>query len=75
MKLTHEKINQLSHRIIDAIEALDEVEIFDEPNAIRLIYAKEVFVGEKDLERADERRGKNRGSRAASDHFPEADHP
>jgi len=36
MKLTHEKINQLSHRIIDAIEALDEVEIFDEPNAIRL---------------------------------------
>ncbi len=35
MKLSHEKIIQLSHRVISAIEALDEVEIFDEPNAIR----------------------------------------
>ena len=35
MRLTHEKIIQLSHRITGAIEALDEVEIFDEPNRIR----------------------------------------
>jgi hypothetical protein len=35
MRLSHEKIIQLSHRIMSAIEALDEVEIFEEPNAIR----------------------------------------
>lgn len=35
MKLSHEKIIQLSHRVISAIEALDEVEIFEEPNVIR----------------------------------------
>ncbi len=35
MKLSHEKIIQLSHRVISAIEALDEVEFFDELNAIR----------------------------------------
>jgi uncharacterized protein len=35
MKLSHEKLIQVSHRIMSAIEALDEVEIFDEPNAIR----------------------------------------
>lgn len=35
MKLSHEKIIQISHRIMSAIEALDEVEIFDEPNVIR----------------------------------------
>jgi len=35
MRLSHEKIIQLSHRIISAIEALDEVEIYDEPNIIR----------------------------------------
>jgi hypothetical protein len=35
MRLSHEKIIQLSHRIMAAIEALDEVEIFDEPNSIR----------------------------------------
>ncbi len=35
MRLTHEKVIQLSHRITGAIEALDEVEIFDEPNTIR----------------------------------------
>ena len=40
MKLSYEKITQLSHRIIGAIEALDEVEIFDEPNAIRLEIVK-----------------------------------
>ena len=35
MKLTREKIIQLSHGIIGAIEELDEIEIFDEPNNIR----------------------------------------
>jgi hypothetical protein len=35
MKLSHEKVIQLSHRIMDALEELDEVEIFDEPNNIR----------------------------------------
>lgn len=40
MKLTYEKITQLSHRIIDAIEALDEIEIFEEPNNIRLEVVK-----------------------------------
>jgi len=35
MKLTREKIVQLSHRIMGAIEELDEVEIFEEPNVIR----------------------------------------
>ncbi|HXH49801.1 MAG TPA: DUF507 family protein [Terriglobia bacterium] len=35
MRLSHEKIIQLSHRIMSAIEDLDEVEIYEEPNAIR----------------------------------------
>ena len=35
MKMTHEKIIQVSHQIMGAIEALDEVEIYDEPNNIR----------------------------------------
>ena len=35
MKLSHEKIIQVSHRIMGAIEALDEVEIYEEPNTIR----------------------------------------
>ncbi len=35
MKLSHEKLIQISHRVMDAIEDLDEVEIFDEPNNIR----------------------------------------
>jgi len=35
MKLTHEKVIQLSHRILAAIQELDEIEIFEEPNAIR----------------------------------------
>ena len=35
MRLTHEKIIQLSHLLTDAIEALEEVEIFEEPNTIR----------------------------------------
>lgn len=35
MKLSHDKVIQVSHRIMGAIEALDEVEIFEEPNTIR----------------------------------------
>lgn len=35
MRLSHEKIIQLSHRVMSAIEELDEVEIFEEPNTIR----------------------------------------
>ena len=35
MKLTHEKVIQLSHVMLAAIEALDEIEIFEEPNTIR----------------------------------------
>ncbi|HEV2492092.1 MAG TPA: DUF507 family protein [Terriglobia bacterium] len=40
MKLSYEKITQVSHRIIDAIAALDEIEIFEEPNTIRLAVVK-----------------------------------
>lgn len=35
MKLSSEKISQLSRKMIEAIAELDEVEIFDEPNVIR----------------------------------------
>lgn len=35
MKLSHEKLIQLSHRLLAAIEEVDEIEIFDEPNVIR----------------------------------------
>jgi uncharacterized protein len=35
MKLTSEKISQLSRKMIEAITKLDEVEIFDEPSVIR----------------------------------------
>jgi len=35
MKLSHEKLIQVSHRVMGAIEALDEVEIFEESNTIR----------------------------------------
>jgi hypothetical protein len=35
MRLTHEKIIQLSHQMMTAIRDLDEVEIFEEPNTIR----------------------------------------
>jgi len=40
MKLTHEKTIKLSHEILSAIMALDEIEIFEEPNAIRLAIVK-----------------------------------
>ncbi len=35
MKLTREKVIQLSHRIMTAVEALDEMEIFEDLNTIR----------------------------------------
>lgn len=35
MKLSHEKLIQLSHRLLAAIEEVGEIEIFDEPNVIR----------------------------------------
>ncbi len=35
MKMSHEKIIQVSHRIMDAVGELDEVEIFEELNTIR----------------------------------------
>ncbi len=35
MRLSHEKVIQLSHRIMGAIDALDEVEVFEEGNTIR----------------------------------------
>ncbi len=35
MKMTREKVIQLSHEILEAFESLDEVEIFEEPNNIR----------------------------------------
>jgi len=40
MKLTHEKTVKLSHEILSAIMALDEIEIFEEPNVIRLEIVK-----------------------------------
>jgi len=40
MKLSHEKIIQLSHRMIAAIEALDEIDYREELNTIRLEIVK-----------------------------------
>jgi hypothetical protein len=51
MKLTHEKVIQLSHRIMDALQELDEVEIFDEPNNIRQEIVKDL----NDLLREEEK--------------------
>lgn len=35
MRLSHEKVVQLSHRIMSAVDEVEEVEIFDHSNAIR----------------------------------------
>lgn len=40
MKLTHEKVIQLSHRMIAAIDALDEVDYREDLNTIRLEIVK-----------------------------------
>jgi uncharacterized protein len=50
MRLTHEKIIQLSHLLTGAIGALDEVEIFEEPNTIR----QEIVKTLQDLLREEE---------------------
>ncbi len=34
-KLSYEKVTQLSHRIMAALQEIEEIEIFDEPNTIR----------------------------------------
>jgi hypothetical protein len=40
MRLTREKVIQLSHQIASAIEVLDEVEIFEELNTVRQAVVK-----------------------------------
>jgi len=40
MKLSHEKVIQVSHRMIAAIEALDEIDYREELNTIRLEIVK-----------------------------------
>ena len=54
MKMSHEKIIQVSHRIMGAIEALDEVEIFEEPNTIRQEIVKIVTDMMHEEEKIDE---------------------
>jgi len=54
MRLSHEKLIQLSHRTMDAIEALDEVEIFEEPNTIRQEIVKILTGLMHDEEKIDE---------------------
>lgn len=54
MKLSHEKIIQLSHRILSAIEALDEVEIFEEPNSIRQATVKILLDLQHEEEKVEE---------------------
>lgn len=55
MKLTHEKTIKLSHEILSAIMALDEIEIFEEPNAIRLEIVKILNDLMRDEEKVEER--------------------
>jgi hypothetical protein len=55
MKLSYEKVIQLSHRIMDALEELDEVEIFDEPNNIRqeiVRYLNDLLLEEEKVDNA-----------------------
>ena len=54
MKMTHEKVIQLSHRVMGAIEDLDEVEIFEEPNTIRQEIVKILTGLLHDEEKVDE---------------------
>ena len=65
--MSHEKIVQISHRIMGAIEALDEVEIFEEPNTIRQETVKILT----ELMHEEEKIGRNRQS---PDRFAEAHH-
>ncbi|MGH9433158.1 MAG: DUF507 family protein [Terriglobia bacterium] len=50
MKLSDEKILRLSHLMLQVIQELDEIEIFDEPNNVRL----EIVTILKDLMREEE---------------------
>ena len=54
MKMTHEKIIQISHQVMAAIEALDEVEIYDEPNNIRVQIVKILTELMQEEEKIDE---------------------
>ncbi len=54
MRLSREKIIQLSHRVLGAIEELDEIEIFDEPNNIRQEIVKILNDLMHDEEKVDE---------------------
>ena len=54
MKLTHEKTVKLSHEILSAIMALDEIEIFEEPNVIRLEIVKILNDLMREEEKVDE---------------------
>ena len=51
MRLSHEKIIKLSHEIINAIMAIDEIEIFEEPNVVR----QEIVKVLNDLMREEEK--------------------
>ena len=62
MKLSHEKVIKLSHEIIDTILALDEIEIFEEPNNIR----QEVVKILNDLLREEEKLEENVRAQIAS---------
>ena len=55
MRVTHEKIIQLSHLLTDAIGALDEVEIFEEPNTIRQEIVKTLHDLLREEETVDEK--------------------
>jgi hypothetical protein len=54
MKMSHEKIVQVSHQVMAAIEALDEVEIYEEPNTIRQQVVKILTDLMHDEEKIDE---------------------
>lgn len=54
MKMTHEKIIQISHQVMAAIEALDEVEIYDESNNIRVQIVKILTELMQEEEKIDE---------------------
>ena len=80
MKLSHEKIIQISHRIMGAIEALDEVEIFEEPNTIRQEIVKiltELMHEEEKMDEAvkariaSQKRTIPEGTRRVGDSLPE----
>lgn len=62
MKLSHEKIIKLSHDMMTAIMALDEIEIFEEPNVIR----QEIVKILNDLMREEEKAEESARNQIAS---------